>query len=58
MFGHQSSNAQYAKANSSKKEHVKIVKKQKKTSFQKCGMITKKLGERCSCCLNVNLCTT
>jgi len=39
--GHQSSNAHYSKANSSKKDYVKIVKKQKKTSFQKCGMITK-----------------
>jgi hypothetical protein len=47
-------NAQYSKANSSKKEHVKIVKKQKKTSFSKMWYDHQKLGECCYYCLNVN----
>ncbi len=51
-------NAQYSKANSSKKEHVKIVKKQKKTSCSKMWYDHQKLGECCYYCLNVNLPTT
>ncbi len=47
--GHQSSNAQYSKANSSKKEYVKIVKKQKENKFSKMWYDPQKLGECCYC---------